>query len=120
MKERKELEIARMKAMVNFVTQSHQCRMSYIQDYFGETTNNTCNICDVCVARRKKENLHETEGLRKEVLLLLSNRVMSVEQLEEYIAPKDRELFIEVIREMVDGGEITYDDVWRLRRATIN
>jgi ATP-dependent DNA helicase RecQ len=120
MKERKNLEIARMRTMVNFVVQSHQCRMSYIQDYFGEITNNACDICDVCVARRKKENLHETDVLRKEILMLLLKRVMSVEQLEEHIAPKDRELFIEVIREMVDDGEISYDDVWRLKISTNN
>lgn len=114
MKERKELIVSKMKSMVNFVSQSHHCRMLFIQDYFGEQSANECHICDVCVTKRKKENLAEASDLRSEVLLLLSKKVMSVEQLEEEIGPKDRELFIDVIREMVDEGEIAYDEVWRL------
>ncbi|HEX5167911.1 MAG TPA: hypothetical protein VFW11_01970, partial [Cyclobacteriaceae bacterium] len=54
--------------------------------------------------------------VRDEVLLLIAKKKMSVEELEEQIAPKDRELFIDVIREMVDEGEIAYDEVWRLVR----
>ncbi|HEX5171244.1 MAG TPA: ATP-dependent DNA helicase RecQ [Cyclobacteriaceae bacterium] len=118
MKERKDLVVAKMKAMVNFVTQLHQCRMLLIQDYFGEKSSDECHICDVCVSKRKKENHLEAAEVRSEVLLLIAKKKMSVEELEEQIAPKDRELFIDVIREMVDEGEIAYDEVWRLVKSS--
>jgi ATP-dependent DNA helicase RecQ len=116
MKERKDLAIGKMKAMISFVSNSHQCRMQFIRAYFGEDTDEVCHICDVCVAKRKKENHEESTSLRDEVLLLLTANTMSVEQLEERIAPNDRELFVDVVREMVDNGEIVYDEVWRLRK----
>jgi ATP-dependent DNA helicase RecQ len=39
---------------------------------------------------------------------------LSVEELEERIAPEDRELFVDVVRDMVDEGALKYDAVWNL------
>lgn len=119
MKERKDLVVNKMRAIVSFVSNAHQCRMQFIREYFGESTTEICHLCDVCVANRKKENLVESSSLRDEILLLLSANVMSVEQLEERIAPNDRELFVEVVREMVDNGEIAYDEIWRLVKVEV-
>lgn len=118
MNERKKLAFSKMKAMISFVTTSTVCRMHFIQDYFGEHTTDVCHICDVCVAKRKKENQTESSNLRQEVLHILSKKLMSVDELEEQIGPKDREIFIDVIREMVDEGEIAYDEVWRLMKMS--
>lgn len=112
--ERKALAESKMKAMVEFATSSHRCRMQLVQEYFGEETDTTCGKCDVCIAKKKKENLNEISELRKEVLILLKAKLYTIEQLEKRIAPADTELFIDVIREMVDDGEIEYDSVWRL------
>ncbi|MBA4056047.1 MAG: RecQ family ATP-dependent DNA helicase [Marivirga sp.] len=114
---RKKLIIGKMKAMVSFVTTNHRCRMQMIQDYFNEVTFKTCGICDVCIEQRKKENLHAFENLREEVVLILKKRPLTVEQLEEVIAPRDNELFVDVVREMVDEGLLEYDSVWKLSLA---
>jgi hypothetical protein len=42
---------------------------------------------------------------------------MSMEELEERIAPRDRELFVDIVRELVDGGTLVYDETWKLRHA---
>jgi ATP-dependent DNA helicase RecQ len=63
---------------------------------------------------RKNENLHEVNDLRDEVLNVLKGKTLTVEQLEELIAPRDQELFIDVVREMVDEGLLVYDAVWKL------
>jgi ATP-dependent DNA helicase RecQ len=115
LEERKALANAKMKAMAEFVTSTHRCRMHLVQEYFGEETETDCGKCDVCIAKKKKENLLEIKELRKEVLLLLKANLYTIEQLEKRVAPADTELFIDVIREMVDDGEIEYDSVWRLR-----
>ena len=115
LEERKALAESKMNSMVEFATSSHRCRMQLVQEYFGEETFNTCGKCDVCIAKKKKESLVEIKELRKEVLTLLRAKLYTIEQLEKRIAPSDTELFIDVIREMVDDGEIEYDSVWRLR-----
>ena len=114
---RKKLIVGKMKAMVSFVTTNHRCRMQMIQDYFNEVTSKTCGICDVCIEQRKTENLHAFENLRDEVILVLKKQPLMVEQLEEIIAPRDTELFVDVVREMVDEGLLEYDSVWKLNMA---
>jgi ATP-dependent DNA helicase RecQ len=115
LEERKALADSKMKAMVEFVTSSHRCRMQLVQEYFGEEAEATCGKCDVCISKKKKENLLEIKELRKEVIIILKSNLYTIEQLEKRIAPSDTELFIDVIREMVDDGEIEYDSAWRLR-----
>ena len=113
--ERKELAESKMNAMIEFVTSSHRCRMQLVQEYFGEETDTTCGKCDVCIAKKKKENLKEISELKNEVLTLLKEKLYTIEQLEKRMLPADAELFVDVIREMVDEGVIEYDSVWRLQ-----
>jgi ATP-dependent DNA helicase RecQ len=113
--ERKKLAFSKMEAMVEYTTQSHRCRMQCILDYFGEHNWQTCGRCDVCIAAKRKENLSESKELRDEILKFLQDRPMSSEELEQHINPKDVELFLEVIRELVDSGSVEYDDVWNLK-----
>lgn len=114
---RKKLALSKMEAMVEFVTTSHRCRMQRILDYFDEQSWETCGKCDVCVARHKKENQNEAEELRRAVLQYLNTAQLTSDQLEEKINPTHIDLFIDVIRELVDEGSIEYDEVWRLRLA---
>jgi ATP-dependent DNA helicase RecQ len=112
---RKDLILGKMEAMIRFVESDHQCRMVMIQQYFDEKTIETCGICDVCVAQRKRINATELEGMRIEVLTVVRKNPLTLEQLEEIIAPADQELFKDAVRELVDEGQLLYDEVWRLR-----
>ncbi len=113
---RRKLVLDKAKSMVSFIETGFRCRMQMIQNYFDEETEATCGICDVCIEKRKKENLVTFETLRGEVLAVTESNVFTIEQLEKHIAPKDRELFVDVVRELVDEGALVYDNVWRLRR----
>jgi ATP-dependent DNA helicase RecQ len=114
MNERRELHFGQMEKMIAYVEQRQQCRMQFIQEYFDEETFITCGVCDVCVARKKKENLEILKDYESQVLYLLKQRKYAVEELEKTVDPKDRELFMEVIRDMVDQGQIKYDAFWML------
>jgi ATP-dependent DNA helicase RecQ len=112
---RKKLLTEKMNAMINFATTKYRCRMQVIQEYFNEVTFDTCGICDVCIEKRKKENERAFDELRREILNMLKQGSQTIENLEERIAPRDHELFVDVIREMVDDGELQYDKAWRLK-----
>ena len=114
---RRKLVLEKMNAMISFVETSFRCRMQFIQDYFGEDTEMTCGICDICIGKRKKDNILAFENLREEVLHAIRKNTWSIEHLEKEIAPKDRELFVDVVRELLDEGILTYDNAWRLRMA---
>src|SRR5690606_4991247 len=89
---RRNLVFDKMKAMIGYTETSFRCRMQFIQEYFDEHTESVCGICDVCIRKRKQDNLLDYESLRGEVLAILKDEAMSVEHVERRIAPKDREL----------------------------
>lgn len=118
LKDRRELIIGKVNSMIGYVRNEHRCRMQMIQEYFGEITLENCMICDVCISKRKKNNMEAFEGLRREILNTLKLQAMPIEELEQRIAYKDSELFVDVVRELVDEGVIAYDSLWRLNIAT--
>jgi ATP-dependent DNA helicase RecQ len=73
-----------------------------------------CDICDVCINKRKQDNALTYETLKEEILHTLKDKSMPIEKLESHLMPKDAELFVDVVREMVDEGIIGYDKVWQL------
>jgi ATP-dependent DNA helicase RecQ len=114
LEERKNLIMGKMLAVKEYVTLTHRCRMQVIQDYFNEESFNTCGLCDVCLRQKKHENVSDLQYLHGEILNILKKKPITVEELEEIIAPRDHELFVDVVREMVDDGKLLYDDAWRL------
>jgi ATP-dependent DNA helicase RecQ len=112
---RAKLITSKMEAMIGFATSTHLCRMQMIQDYFDEVSEKECGICDVCIGKRKKDNLKAFEQLKAEILHVVERNSMAIEALEKHIAPKNQELFIDVVRELVDEGRLQYDKVWKLR-----
>jgi ATP-dependent DNA helicase RecQ len=118
MEQRRDLIFKKMDAMIEYVQRTDHCRMQLIQEYFDEETLVECGICDVCLAKRKKENLAALKDYRDQVLYLLTQKPLAAEQLEEAVSPGERELFIEVLREMVDANEIRYDEFWVLHKVS--
>lgn len=118
MEQRKKLVTGKMQAMVEFTISAQRCRMQRIQDYFGEETDKYCGMCDVCIQQRKKESLDDMDSLRTEILAVLKNNPVTIEQLEERIAPRDPELFTDIVRELVDEEKLVYDDAWKLHLHT--
>jgi ATP-dependent DNA helicase RecQ len=116
LRERAALITSKMEAIISYTVTSHQCRMQMIQDYFNETSTSACQICDVCIQKRKTDNASAFDSLRILILKTLdSSNAIPVETLEGIIAPRDTELFVDVVRELADEGFIEYDHAWRLR-----
>jgi ATP-dependent DNA helicase RecQ len=117
---RKKLIMDKVAAVTGFMQNQVRCRMEVIQDYFNETALRECGICDVCIEKRKKRNVRAFDTLREEVLTVMKNRTITLEELEEQVAPDDKELFVDVVREMVDEGTLAYDQAWKLKLSGKN
>lgn len=113
---RRKLHLAKMERMITYVEQSHACRMQVIQEYFDETTYAPCGRCDVCIEGRKTENKALFTDYEQQVLYLLGQKPMTVDELESAVDPKEKDLFIEVVRDMVDSARIAYDEFWVLHK----
>lgn len=115
--QRRELALKKAKGMIEFAEQSHRCRMQVVMDYFGEKSFSVCGSCDVCIDKKKAENMNSFDDYKEKIIGLLSQRFMTVDELEELANPADKDLFVEVVRELVDHGKIRYDESWVLRNV---
>src|SRR5690606_24598511 len=115
LEERKQLALKKMKAMIDFTVRENRCRMQLVQEYFDENTDKTCGICDVCIGNRKKENKQALTEMQREIFTIVSEKTVSIERLEEIISPRDHELFVDAVREMLEDGKIEYDSAWQLK-----
>lgn len=114
MDRRRDLHFSKMEAMIHYAHQTVQCRMQVMQEYFGEVPYTTCGKCDVCLEKKKSDSDHLLKDYKGQVIQLLAQKPMTVEELETTVSPKDAELFVEVIRELVDEAKIEYDEFWVL------
>lgn len=114
---RKKLIMDKAHAIVGFAENTFRCRMQLVQDYFNEVTFKSCGICDICIGKRKQDNARTFANLRTEILLVMKERALTPEELEKEIAPGDHELFVDVVRDLVDEGVLGYDKVWKLRMS---
>jgi ATP-dependent DNA helicase RecQ len=113
---RRNLHLEKMQAMINYTSQNHRCRMQLIQEYFNEVTDATCGRCDVCIDKHKKENTALIKDYEQQINYLLAQKPMTVDELELAVDPAEKDVFIEVIRELVDSEEVYYDEVWVLHK----
>jgi ATP-dependent DNA helicase RecQ len=115
LEERRQLNLSKMEAMINYVVQSKRCRMQLLQEYFDEQDTKPCGTCDVCIEGKKEKDTSILKDYRTQVIFLLGQQPLPVDSLETAVDPKDKELFIEVVREMLDEGLISYDEKWVLQ-----
>ncbi len=59
-KKLKKAAEVRLQALLDFLSNSMQCRSQQLLAYFGETNSQRCGICDVCT-QKQKSNVNDVE-----------------------------------------------------------
>lgn len=123
---------ARAEAMLEYVSETSECRSRYLLRYFGQTETADCGTCDVCRARRASAPVHEpVEGTDKPEEKFPPNppartlQQMTRRKLIEYIDRKDGKYsiedivaefgnpsknyspdFLDILRQLIDDGDV--------------
>lgn len=123
---------ARAEAMLEYVSETSECRSRYLLRYFGQTEAADCGTCDVCRARRASAPVHEpVEGTDKPEEKFPPNppartlQQMTRRKLIEYIDRKDAKYsiedivaefgnpsknyspdFLDILRQLIDDGDV--------------
>jgi len=107
---RKQRDLEKAKAVANYVQHPFRCRTQLLLEYFNELTDATCKVCDNCL-KRKKWSVELPESLsehRKQILRSLQPGALSLTGLVQQLKPKNEEVLLKTIQEMVGAGEILY------------
>ena len=100
----KEAAHARSQAMVNYAAETDTCRSSFLLDYFGQAETEDCGTCDIC---RVKSSLRKrTEAWLRKITFggpyTLDSVNLAYTSHQAELSPD----YLEILREMIDGGEV--------------
>ncbi len=106
---RKQRFVDKIESMINYVEDPNHCRSQLLLTYFGEKTSLPCGQCDVCL-KSTEDLLTEKifQKYSKRILGILNVGPIYPTKLFEQVQMK-KDLFGELVRLMVDLGQIAYD-----------
>ena len=116
--ERKEMFKKRIESVISFVNNDSECRSLQLIEYFGQKAEGECGVCDVCLSRKNSLNPAQVrDRARKSILEFLKSKELkagegassvSISEIQT-MAGDNYKLYLEVLREMIDYGEIKTD-----------
>lgn len=115
LKQRYQVQAEKIDKIIHYTEHTRRCRTQLLQEYFGEITDETCGVCDVCLQKKDKHK-KEVEGtvhLRQKIRTLLAEAPLTVQQLTTKADEKE-DAITHTIRMMLDNSELQYDKAGRL------
>jgi len=110
-KKRKQNFESKLRAMLAYTLNKTRCRSQYVLDYFGETDNYRCGICDVCLERNKISLSDiELESTEHEIKNQLSQGNNKLDALVRSIHTHSEQKVVDTLRWMLDNGQLTQTD----------
>ncbi len=107
---RKKRFVDKIQSIINYVEDKNHCRSQLLLSYFGEINSLPCGQCDVCLSKTENvltEKIYHKYSLK--VIDVLKLNPLHPSKLLAEIGMK-KSLFGQMIRLMLDQGQIAYDD----------
>ena len=103
---RKQIAVQQLDSTKNYVEQHLRCRSRVLLEYFGEEQSRRCGKCDVCLRHNRDELTDEEfDGLREQILDLLSQQEQSIDALVEAIHYPEPKI-LQAVRWLLDNDDI--------------
>lgn len=116
-RKRKKADYMRLMTVTEYISNRTVCRSQFILSYFGEKDAKRCGKCDVCVERNKMGvSDYEYQQILQIIRSVLSEEALTVEEvIRDKLKSQNEEKAINVIRFLLDNGQLAYDDDNRIR-----
>jgi ATP-dependent DNA helicase RecQ len=103
---RKKRETHRVKKAIEYA-EIEICRSRQLLEYFGQEDAENCGVCDVCL-NKQKTVLHpsELEALKHKILKLIAPTPLSIREIVDAFAEKDRSRVIQSVQYLADNQVI--------------
>ena len=109
--ERKKRYVARIEAMVEYVTSETACRSRMLLRYFGEKNEHNCGQCDVCLSGKASKDLSDNtfEEVKEKLLDLLKERPLTPAEVSKRME-EDKDILAQVIQYLLEEEIIKTED----------
>ena len=100
----KQHALEKMEAMRKYILSDKGCRSQMLLNYFGETTSDPCNICDLCIQQRKQtpKDTGKTQQIRDRLLQLIAQKPRRADELIDALGEIEEEKVIQQLRLIVE------------------
>ena len=103
---RKESFINRTEAVIEYVNEESVCRSRYLTSYFGQSECCECNICDVCIVKRRlREGKYYQQEIERRLIEILMESPRTMEEISSIIEDESS-CYLDILREMADRGGV--------------
>ena len=108
----KESYHSRSEAMLEYVSETSECRSRYLLRYFGQTETTDCGTCDVCRARRASAPTRTLQQMTRRELIEYIKGKDGEYSLEEIVAEFDNPSknyspdYLDILRQLIDNGDV--------------
>lgn len=108
----KESSHSRSEAMLEYVSETSECRSRYLLRYFGQTETTDCGTCDVCRARRASAPTRTLQQMTRRELIEYIKGKDGEYSLEEIVAEFDNPSknyspdYLDILRQLIDNGDV--------------
>ena len=114
---KRKLTLEKMESVIAYLHNEDRCRTQQLLEYFGEVSYDKCGVCDNCIDRKRRE---EEKALsihyRKQIEELLRQEVdLDLQQLIKILDPEKKEVFSNLVAELLDHGILFYDDFGKMK-----
>ena len=96
----------RIKAVIDFVTDTHACRSRKILQYFDETSFEDCGTCDVCLSKNKQNKSGIFVQIKEQLFNLLEHKTYELNELVSLLYRYTKEDVIDCINQLADDKQI--------------
>jgi ATP-dependent DNA helicase RecQ len=101
--------IERTEAMIAYLEDTTTCREQMLLRYFGENTENRCGHCDNC--RNEAQKPLDVAQFKADLLTRLGQQIsVDANSLISNYTHNQREAVVQLIRSMIDRGEINVEN----------
>ncbi len=102
----------RSKAMLEYASETTECRSRYLLRYFGQTESADCGFCDVCRVRRTAVPARDLRQMTRRKLTEYINEKGGEYTIEEIVAEFGNPSknyspdFLDILRQLIDNGDV--------------
>lgn len=111
----KEVMLRRKNEMVRYIDSSETCRTQFLSSYFGETVEEHCGVCDVCLLSRSAPT--DPATLEQGIKAHLAQVPLTIKELAEKLNMVDEKTMTGIVRNLLDEGTLSLTADFRLRLA---
>lgn len=105
--QRKKEAFAMLESAVKYATSETECRSRMLVAYFGETKSENCEVCDVCLKRRRNElNDRQARDIEKLIFCVLTDGPSTITQIVGKAAMYKEMDVLAILRLLIEDGRV--------------